>query len=304
MIQIDICVATVRRPTMLLTALNSLAKLRIPDGVVVRVVVIDNDANQSAAETVADFGTAAPFPTVYVCEPEKGIASARNTALAQCHGDFVAFFDDDQVADLDWLVHLYRTAITFSADVVFGPVLSVLPSSAPDWLRNGDFFERTRSKTGTPRPHGGTGSVLIRKTVIDRAGRGFDRTFGLSGGSDTEYFVYLGTQGAVMVWCDEALAWEDVPPLRANLRWLLRRNYRGGIVYARIFVPKLSLPARVVWFGLRLVGIIVGFLAFLGTVPFSRVRAFRAVMLLARNFGQLNYLFDRSFDEYSRHHRS
>ena len=124
----------------------------------------------------------------------------------------------------------------------------------------------------------------------------------MSGGEDTEFFAYLGSRGAVMVWCDEAIATEKVPPERLTLRWLLRRNYRVGLNYADAFYKHLSPVGAFRWWARR-VGALVG--APVGVVlglPLGRHYSAQAAMVLSRNFGQVNALFGSQFDEYSGYH--
>jgi glycosyltransferase involved in cell wall biosynthesis len=268
----------------------------------VRILVVDNDVAGSALETVNKLAATSPVPIIYLHEPRRGISYARNAILKAFTADYLAFFDDDQIADTSWLESLVETAQAYQADVVFGPVLSILPDGAPYWIRRGGFFDRVRWKTGTRRPTGGTGSVLIRKTALDSAGRGFDTAFALSGGEDTEYFAYLGSRGAVMVWCDEAIATEEVPPERLTLRWLLRRNYRVGMNYADTFYKHLSPVGALRWWARRasaLLGAPVGMV--LG-LPLGRHYSAQAAMVLSRNFGQVNALFGSQYDEYSGYH--
>jgi glycosyltransferase involved in cell wall biosynthesis len=54
--------------------------------------------------TVASFLSYAPFPVFYVHEPRRGIAQARNAAMAKAleiGADWLAMIDDDEVADPD-----------------------------------------------------------------------------------------------------------------------------------------------------------------------------------------------------------
>jgi glycosyltransferase involved in cell wall biosynthesis len=144
---------------------------------------------------------------------------------------------------------------------------------------------------------------LIRKSVLDSAGRGFDTAFALSGGEDTEFFAFLASRGAVMVWCDEAIATEQVPQDRLNLRWLLRRNYRVGINYAETFYKHLSTAGALRWWARRVTALVGAPVGVVLGLPLGRHYSAQAAMVLSRNFGQVNALFGSRFDEYSGHHQ-
>src|SRR5439155_606212 len=70
----------------------------------VTVVVIDNDADESARSTVERAAVRARWPLCYGVEPRRGISYARNcgvTAVArEC--DFVVFVDDDELPRRNW----------------------------------------------------------------------------------------------------------------------------------------------------------------------------------------------------------
>jgi succinoglycan biosynthesis protein ExoM len=65
-------------------------------------------------------------------------------------------------------------------------------------------------------------------------GRRFDPAYGRSGGSDTELFGRMLRSGARFEWCDEARVVDWIPRERHTPRWLVRRAFRGGVVWSRI----------------------------------------------------------------------
>ena len=62
----------------------------------------------------------------------------------------------------------------------------------------------------------------------------FDESMALTGGTDTEFFRRAHVAGFAIEWCDEAIAHEEVPAERCTLRWIARRNLRGGMGFARL----------------------------------------------------------------------
>ena len=49
-----------------------------------------------------------PDPIRGVREPERGIVPARNRGIREARGQWIAFFDDDQIADPHWLLELFN----------------------------------------------------------------------------------------------------------------------------------------------------------------------------------------------------
>ena len=155
---------------------------------------------------------------------------ARNKAVA-CTGenvDFIAFIDDDEVPEPNWLDELLHTQKSYNSDVVSGPVLPYFKESVPAWMIEGGFFERLRYQTGYPLEFAATNNVLIRSEVFQKMDKIFDEDLALTGGSDKEFFVRVYRAGYKIVWADEALVYEWIPKSRANVKWILQRSYRLG----------------------------------------------------------------------------
>jgi len=117
---ISIVIPTQRRPGPLAVAAGS-ALRQIGLDAKVELVVVDNDAVPSAQAQVEALAKDAPFPVIYVHEPNSGVANARNAALARASGELIAFLDDDEEASPHWLAALLEVQRAFDADVVFGP---------------------------------------------------------------------------------------------------------------------------------------------------------------------------------------
>jgi succinoglycan biosynthesis protein ExoM len=236
MIEVDVLVLTYKRPGLLADTLDSLLQQRLPTDHRMSIIVIDNDAAQSAHATVTRFQ--AVFGDIrYVCESEANVAKARNRALSEACGRYAAFIDDDEVASPEWLAMLLRARERYIAPVVLGPVMPLLPTNTPRWVIAGRFFDRPRRATGTivHASVGGTGNVLLDLHAVRRTRTLFDASYGITGGEDTHFFYRLAAAGLNAVWCDEAEVHEQVQPHRVRIGWLVQRAFIGGRSYARIF---------------------------------------------------------------------
>ncbi|MBP2291442.1 glycosyltransferase [Azospirillum rugosum] len=284
-LRVDVCIATFKRATLLAKTLKSLFEMDIPDGFQVQVIVLDNDRAESARSVVAQAEAPPHIKLIYEVEPQAGVAHARNRALRASGGDYVAFVDDDETVDKSWLVHLLKACKEFEADVVFGPVLSVLPPNSPTWISQSKLFDRRRFPTGTPRSTGGAGSVLMTRRILERAGRDFNDAYN-NGGEDTEFFFHLKKIGAKLIWCDEAIAWEDVPDERATIKWMAMRNYNHGRIYARVVAPGESFMMKVYSFIKRLMAAALLTVTAMFALVTGKHVAARFAMIAVRNFGQ------------------
>lgn len=300
-VSVDICAATFRRPAQLVELLRSLACQKVGSEFAVRIIIVDNDAEGSGRDAVkaAEEGR---FPVHYALEPRRGISYARNRCLELSDADWLAFIDDDETAAEDWLWRLVDAANRYHADIVVGPVLSRLPPGAPEWMGRIEWFDRKRFPTGTPIAEGGgTGNVLLSRAILNKARRGFDLAYNLTGGGDSEYFEYLRSIGATKVFCNEAEATETVPPERARIGWLLRRSFRGGQNWARLKWPRQSPAARAVWL---LQYVLLTGLAAIGAavlLPFGFRWSAQPLMRAASYCGQLSAPIGRWYQEYAVH---
>jgi succinoglycan biosynthesis protein ExoM len=225
-------VCTFRRPELLSRLLDALAS-QVPDpSFRFDVVVIDNDRDRSAQQAVRRFQLRGDVDAVYDCEPEQNISLARNRAIRNATGNLVAFLDDDEYPAKDWLAQLHRTLKMHNASGVLGPVLPDFPPDAPRWLERGRFFRRRRLPTGTSitSRDARTGNVLLRRSIFTEYDGWFDPAFGRTGGEDSDFFLRQFETGGVFVWCDEAIAYETVPPERWKVSFHLKRYLLSGTV--------------------------------------------------------------------------
>lgn len=198
-----------------------------------RVYVVDNDA-AGTAERVASESI---LDVVYLQEPTPGIVAARNAALMNSTEPLLAFIDDDEYPDASWLATLRACMDSSDADAVWGPVVSVFPAETPEWVHEGGFFSRSRYPTGTVFDQAATNNVLVRRTAVEQLELPrFDERFSASGGSDSHLFHRIHNKGGKIVWCDEAIVYEDVPLSRMSVAWLRQRARRTGNVRGRLLV--------------------------------------------------------------------
>ena len=298
--RIDICVATFRRPALLERLLTDLLAQQLPDGVSTHIIVVDNDAQESARPVIAAF-QATSASVEYLTQPEQNIALTRNRALDHSQGELIAFIDDDESAPVGWLATLLATMERHAADVVLGPVTGILPPNAPDWIAKGRFFEPPALPSGTrvDSRSGGTGNVLMKASAIRSKVR-FDPRYGLSGSSDTDFFHQMFCSGTRMVWCQEAMLTEHVPPCRLTLRYLLSRGFAAGQGYADIIERPDSVLRVLLWVARRSTLAAAAAALTLSCLPFSKAAAFRYATKVASNVGQVSTILEHRHQRYRR----
>ncbi len=298
-VTVTVAVCTFKRVSGLRRCLMSLGAMTRPAGLQIEVLVVDNDCSRSANVVVATLAKDFPFLLRYFCETRSGVSHARNHAVAEAHGEWVAFVDDDEWIEPGWLSAFWAVAQNTSVDAVFGPVIAEFEQPAPAWLLASGAHQRPRYATGTPMRWGDcrSGNVLFRRWLFV-AHRGFDPRFAASGGEDCDFFWRCMAGGARLVWCDEALVHEHVPLSRMRRPWLLRRAFNGGRSFARLRAMRRGVAS----YGVDAAWGLINVLAYLVPALLARmvghVRALAFERKLAGGLGKLVAAFAGASGEY------
>ncbi len=226
---ICVCVCTYKRPRLVKELLLALGRQDAAGEFTMSVVVVDNDRAESARAAVSEVGQSLPFGLTYCVEPDQNIAKARNKAVRNSTGDFVAFIDDDELPPGDWLRTALHACLSHGADGVLAPVRPVFECEPPKWLVKGGFCDRPEHQTGYALTwrETRTGNVLFRRMLIEGVTEPFNPIYG-NGGEDLDFFKRLMDTGASFVWCNEAPVHELVPAERCCRRYLLKRALLRG----------------------------------------------------------------------------
>lgn len=194
------------------------------------VDIVDNDVNQSAKDIVKVWQEQSTIQIDYYFEPEQNIALARNKAVENAKGDFIAFIDDDESPEDTWLSNLFKAYHTYKCDGILGPVKPHFEGVPPTWLVCGKFCDRESHKTGMVLDwtQTRTGNVLINTNVFKDENKRFDPSLGRTGGEDIDFFKRMIHDGKSFVWCNEAVVFETVPPERWEKSFYLKKYIQMG----------------------------------------------------------------------------
>jgi succinoglycan biosynthesis protein ExoM len=227
---ISVCICTYKRAHLLKRLLS---ELRVQDTgrlFTYSIVIVDNDELQSAEAVTLDFAAGSHIETRYCVEPRQNIALARNKAVENAHGDFLAFIDDDEFPSKHWLLALFTACNEYEVDGVLGPVRPYFHKDPPKWVVKGKFYERPTYRTGfvIDWRKGRTGNVLLRRRIFAPGEQPFRPAF--LTGEDQDFFRRMIEKGHSFIWCNEAVAYEVVPAIRWKRTFLLRRALLRGAI--------------------------------------------------------------------------
>lgn len=229
---------TYNRAGLLRRALESVEKQTLPDRTL-EILIVDNGSTDHTREIVAAAQLANPAIR-YVVEPQPGIAHARNRALHEARGEYLAFIDDDAWADPKWLENLLAPLQLLSPApaCVVGPVSLVWDGQRPEWFPARFESLLCRYDMGdAPRflDAGGylltTNSLFHCETLLQLGGMRTDlghRRKALIGGEDNDIFNRLVANGARVYYQPTARVYHPVPKERQTRRFLLRRLFWDG----------------------------------------------------------------------------
>lgn len=291
---ISVCICTFRRPEGLRRALASAFALQIPSGCSIELLVVDNDASGSAAAVVDSFrGMATDISLRLLHEPTPGVSHARNRCLDTAAGEMLAFFDDDEFVNPDWLIELLACMDRTRADAVFGPVLPAFETAPTPWALASGVHDRQRFPSGTVLPwrEARTGNVALRRSML-AGGHRFSTEFARTGGEDSLFFATAQSQGRKLVWCDEAIVHESVPAQRMERAWILHRAFMGGRTYVRL---EARLGRRLPYTTFALRGLVASVLSLAAVAALYLRGDARHVRHLCRLYGHLGKVAARFY---------
>lgn len=225
---ITVCVCTLKRELLLKRLLLELDNQETSGLFTYSIVIADNDHLGSSESVVSEFRVASSIPIKYCVEPQQNIARARNKAIENADGDFVAFIDDDEFPAKDWLLTLFKACSRYDVAGVLGPVKPYFDEKPPNWVVQGRFYERETYATGSVIDwrNGRTGNVLLKRRIFETNEQPFRPEFRT--GEDQDFFHTMIKKGHVFIWSNEALVYEVIPPVRWKRRFMIKRALLRG----------------------------------------------------------------------------
>jgi len=236
--QISVVVCTYNRAEMLHGALESLICQETNGKFFYEIVVVDNASTDTTKSVVEQFVKISSVHIRYVLEKEEGVAHARNRGVKESRGTWVAFFDDDQLAEADWLKNLFDSALQIGTYCVGGALildlkqeqLSRLGIVCKRILGEGACYEKPVKCQGKDIP--GTGNILISKKIFDSIGL-FDTSM-FYGGEDSDLIVRARKAGFEIWTSPTAIVHHIIPSYRLEYDYFRWVSFRHGSQYAYI----------------------------------------------------------------------
>lgn len=264
-IALSVCVCTFNRADDLALALESLARLRVPQGRSVEFIIVDNASTDTTPAVLSAAAARFPFPFKTVREPIRGSGAAHNCALRLARGEVIAWTDDDCIPAEDWLE---RILAHFDGD----PTLDILTGRIE--LYDQSHYPITINTSLEPANINFVlgANMAFRRRLPERIGV-FDPRFGagapLRAAEDAEFAFRALRGGSRIAYTPDVLLYHNHKRVTHDQVMRLRRNYIYGegamlmkhllagngtaaqrfywnihTIIRRIFRPLPSIPAR------------------------------------------------------------
>lgn len=290
-LKVTVCIASIGRQSVL-TTLESLADCHLPEDTIVDVVIADDSASGSVELMLSNHPASWPFGIKIIPSAAANISIARNTCLCNASGDYLAFIDDDETADREWLASFIKLAKSTGADAIFGPVNAIYPPGAIKWICDAQPFVKITGQNGEKVSTGSTCNAFVKRSSIVDFKLSFQPELGKSGGEDTAFFAQLNQRGGMLIASEQALVYENVPIERLNIHYLRRRYLRSGQTYAMFFISTQAIVSRIFSYALTSVKIAVLLPIIILTALINRRLALKFAFKLWLNLGKIRCLFN------------
>ena len=132
--RLDVVIPTYNRSTLLRKAIGSLLNARVPDGLEVQIIAVDNNSTDDTKAVITELAEKSNGRVSYVFEKQQGRSPAMNAGVAASTGDLIGFIDDDEEVDASWYETILSAFTNNDVDFIGGPYVPRFESEVPEWL--------------------------------------------------------------------------------------------------------------------------------------------------------------------------
>lgn len=293
---ISVVVCTFNRVDLLRGCLESLIGQSVEPR---EVIVVNNNSTDETATWLEEFIQTHPLFNV-VFEPKQGLSHARNAGLVHAKGRYIAYLDDDGVADPNWVRGIQKTIEEVGEEfVAFGSAyFPFYQDSKPKWFadRFGTWYggPTIRSYMGGECICGG--NMVLRKDILESVG-GFSPDFGMRGtvrsfGEESEVHLKLKKLGLKTCYSPYFPIRHLVKKNQLVIGNLLLESFRTGRNAGQLGLLGESKTLSFLKVSVTLILFPYYFLRYHPTLFLTRV--IDALLPVWRRTGYLRGLFDRS----------
>jgi glycosyltransferase involved in cell wall biosynthesis len=250
--EISVAVCTYNRADVLPKCLESLVNQTV-DKELFEVLIIDNNSTDGTKEIATDF-CKENLNFRYIFEEKQGLSHARNRAVDEAKGKYIAYIDDDAIADKEWLQSIFDCFSQTNADVVGGPVFHFVNAEKQPIFYNKEWFSfnpgNERKRMMPPGFNFGFlgGNTCFKKSLFDEFGK-YLTELGMVGGKqrmgeDSEMGYRLLKAGKVFYYEPKMKIDHQLRLKNVTLKGILKRSYDTGIEIGRMIKNDIPIQKK------------------------------------------------------------
>jgi hypothetical protein len=251
--------------------LEAVRNLVLPENCNVEYIIIDNNSNPALIESayIKDFLQDIVWSKLFI-EKNQGLSNARLSGFNESAGDIIVFFDDDNVADPNYLIEVKQLFENNVQVGIWGPgnIDVVFTDSVSQWVehttkrifqeKKGDALEFGYSLKGSSFHPFGTGMALRREIIEFYYNQYVTQGFTTSGrkgnslaSADDLQLLYAAYKMGAATGVAPALKMKHlIPAKRTTLKYICRLLYGSYVTADTAFVEsfpefkgQISIPA-------------------------------------------------------------
>lgn len=255
-LRIDVVIPAYNRSAMLRKTLDSILAARIPDGLEVRVTVVDNNSPDDTRLVAQAYEPKFQGRFKYIFEPRQGKSHALNAGIAGTNGDIVGMIDDDERVDPRWFEVIREWFTRNDVDFIGGPYKPDWEIQPPAWLP--PDYHAVISVTN-PWPHVATfgvdypgmligGNAVIRRSILERVGpyspsASLGKTGKPFSSEDDDMYERLIAAGARGKFVPDLIIYHHIPASRLTKSYHRRwRFWKGALQSIRTRERRKPVP--------------------------------------------------------------
>jgi glycosyltransferase involved in cell wall biosynthesis len=239
--ELDVLIGTYNRCDLLPRSLASLLEAEVPEGLTVRVTVIDNNSKDKTREVVESWREKFGGRLSYIFEPKQGKGNALNAGIAAATGDLIGMIDDDEEIEARWYKVVHEAFQDAELEFIGGPCLPRWGAPQPRWLPRaypgviGWIDGGDKALTYGVDYEGILmgGNAVLRRSLFERVG-GYHSNLGPTAkhimlGDDQDMFDRLMSARTRGEYRPDLIIFHWVPPERLTKRYYRRWCFWNGV---------------------------------------------------------------------------
>ena len=251
---VSVLVCTFNRAQLLINCLQSLDKQSI-NKKRYEVIVVDNNSTDDTKNVVKRFARNRSNIKL-VTEKKQGLSYTRNRGWKEAKGRYVAYIDDDAIAQTDWIKQIVYFLKSYPSVHVFGgPYSRFFTSTPPTWFPEnyGTLHLGNETKILNQKDEWLSGSnINFNKSILEKYG-GFVTNLGMKGdkilyGEETELLVRLKKDGESIYYVPAILVKHLVGDYKLHFWWVLKSDYYRNFSISLMNKDRLDLLRGLFYF--------------------------------------------------------